>query len=124
MTSKILIVDDDRLLCALIEAILMRKQNFEVSSVNSGYEALDFLKKETPDLILLDVMMPGIDGLEVIRRIRSDEKTFDIPVIFLTARADQDTREMATSAGANGYLSKPVKPDHLLSCINDVLDSY
>lgn len=78
--------------------------------------------RETPDVVLLDIMMPGLDGFETCRRLKSDERTRDIPVIFVTAKTSEDCYEEAFAAGGSGFLSKPFEPDELFESIEKVCD--
>ncbi len=110
----ILIVDDiPRNLQVL--ALLLDKAGYRVSMAMEGGTALEMIKVEPPDLILLDVMMPGLDGLEVCRRLKADEAVRDIPVIFLTARAELEDLEEGFRLGAVDYVTKPFRGAELLA---------
>ncbi len=110
----ILIVDDiPRNLQVL--ALLLDKAGYRVSMAMEGGRALEMIKVEPPDLILLDVMMPGLDGLEVCRRLQADEAVRDIPVIFLTARAELEDLEEGFRLGAVDYVTKPFRGAELLA---------
>jgi two-component system alkaline phosphatase synthesis response regulator PhoP len=105
----VLVIDDEdaiRLLCR----VNLSAAGIEVLEAANGSIGLDLARSERPDLILLDVMMPGIDGWEVARRLAADEATSEIPVVFLTARAGQDDRHLGEEAGAVGYVVKPFDP--------------
>ncbi|MCM8525344.1 MAG: response regulator [Lentisphaeraceae bacterium] len=112
--SKILIVDDQPLSIKLMEALLKQK-GFQTTSANSGIEALNYLKENTPDLVMLDVMMPGMSGFEVSEIMRKEPKTADIPIIFVTARDDADTISKCFEAGGNDYAAKPLRIYELLA---------
>ena len=112
--SSILIVDDQPLSIKLMEALL-RQKGFNTTSANSGIEALEYLKENTPDLVMLDVMMPGMSGFEVSEIMRQDSKTADIPIIFVTARDDADTISKCFEAGGNDYAAKPLRIYELLA---------
>ena len=112
--STILIVDDQPLSIKLMEALL-RQKGFKTNSANSGIEALEYLKENSPDLVMLDVMMPGMSGFEVSELMRKEAKTADIPIIFVTARDDADTISKCFEAGGNDYAAKPLRIYELLA---------
>lgn len=112
--SHILIVDDlPRNLQVL--AVLLDKAGYRVSMAMDGAQALAMVGREPPDLILLDVMMPGLDGLEVCRRLKADDATREIPVIFLTAKAELEDLQEGFKIGAVDYLTKPFRGGELLA---------
>lgn len=113
MGEWILVVDDDATNLRTANQILT-SENMRVSSAKSGEQALEFLKGNKPDLILLDVHMTGIDGFETIRRIKAEETTREIPIILLTADDDQDTETRALREGAMDFIKKPFIPDVLI----------
>jgi CheY-like chemotaxis protein len=120
MAKRILIVDDDELvLIALGE--LLRPQGYEVRTMSSGREALERLESEPYDLIMLDVIMPEMDGFELCRRIRQKEAHKETPIVFLTAKSRDQDREQGLEAGANLFLSKPISPGKLLGLIADTV---
>jgi two-component system alkaline phosphatase synthesis response regulator PhoP len=117
---KILVVDDENDILEFIQYNL-KKEGYEVHLAHNGQEAIQVAKKVKPDLILLDVMMPVMDGIEACKQIKSEpdfEKTF---VVFLTARAEEYSEIAGFNAGADDYISKPIKPRVLLSRINAIL---
>ena len=118
--QSILIVDDEPTARTLLRLILVRA-GFKVVEARDGYEALTRLEEATVDLVLLDVMMPGIDGIEVCEKIRADEKTAVIPILLLSAKTDILSVRRGLSAGANKYLKKPISPDILLSHLEEAL---
>lgn len=117
----VLIVDDIPLNVMLIEKMLGQYQ-FRKLSANSGEAALDIVSKEHPDLILLDLMMPGIDGYEVISRLRADDKSKDTPIIVLSALNSNDDIQKAMRLGANEFITKPVVMDKLLSHVSNYIN--
>jgi two-component system, OmpR family, response regulator len=117
LMSRVLVVDDDLRLHELLASYL-RQHGFEVSRALDGASALGMLDAEPFDAVLLDVMMPGIDGLEVCRRIR---KKLDTPVIMLTAKGDETDRIVGLELGADDYLAKPFNPRELLARLRAVL---
>jgi CheY-like chemotaxis protein len=120
MAKKILIVDDDELvLIALGE--LLRPQGYEVHTVSSGSQALRELGADGYDLLILDIIMPEMDGFELCRRIRKKEKYKETPIVFLTAKSREKDRRQGIEVGANLFLSKPIAPEKLIELISDAL---
>jgi phosphoserine phosphatase RsbU/P len=105
-TPVILIVDDDPYSRESAEALLM-KENYKLFFAENGFEAIEFTKKHDPDLILLDIMMPQMDGFEVCRKIREDETIAEVPIILVTALDDKDSKISGLEAGADDFISKP-----------------
>jgi len=120
MAERILIVDDDPLLCKLLRMALGRA-GYETAEAYAGDAALNYLKNNPVDLILLDVMMADVNGFDVLRRIKADAKLSEIPVIFLTARVDAISQRTGMDIGAVEYLTKPITPEALLERIQTVL---
>lgn len=121
MSKKILIVDDER---DLIETLTFRLEasGYEVVSAYNGREGLDKAREHAPDLILLDIMMPEMDGYKVCKELRQDIKCKDIPVVMVTAKGQDTDRDMGIEAGANGYLTKPFEANQLLDKIKELLN--
>ena len=107
--QTILIVDDEKGTIKILENIL-NPLGYKINSVNSGEAALNFVQKQVPDLILLDVMMPGIDGFETCRQIKNIKALDEIPIIFITAKNDMNDLDACFNAGGVDYISKPVNP--------------
>ena len=107
MTARVLVVDDIPANVTILEAKL-RAQYFDVSTAQSGAEALEAIRRESPDIVLLDVMMPGMDGCEVCRRIKDDPASLHIPVVMVTVLDEPGARVQALQAGADDFLTKPV----------------
>ena len=105
MSGSILIVDDDPGTGRLL-AVLLRHIGHKAALVTNGRTALEYLSRHRPDLVILDVMMPEIDGLEVLRRVREDPRTADLPVVMFSALNDPDFRETVRARGANDYWVK------------------
>jgi two-component system alkaline phosphatase synthesis response regulator PhoP len=118
---RVLIVDDDPLILDVLTTIL-DLEDLEVRSAPDGEAALDRLAEELPDVVVCDVMMPGIDGLEVCRRIKTNAATADVPVILLTARDRAEDRAAGEAAGCDAYLTKPFSPLDLIDQIAAVAD--
>lgn len=118
---SILVVDDEPLNLIIVDEILTDAGKYEVSSVESGEACLDALKEQTPDLILLDVNMPGISGIEVCSSLRKQEQYKDLPIIFLSALASEEEQEEGLSAGGTAYVTKPFVEDELLNILASAL---
>lgn len=123
--ARVLIVDDDPSVCTLLEAVLEQADfTSEVQSVHDGYTGLMRLGAWRPDVLLLDILMPGINGLEVLRRIRADPDLDDMSIILVTANFDQhDVAQAARSAGVAALLPKPVEARRLLDIVGACLAS-
>ena len=117
--KKILIVDDEKDILEFL-GYNLRKEGYEVIEAKTGDEALQLVKNNTPDLIILDVMMPGIDGIETCQRMREMPKLKDTLIIFLTARNEDFSQIAGLDAGADDYVSKPIKPKVFLSRIKAI----
>jgi CheY-like chemotaxis protein len=116
----ILVVDDTPTNIHVVMGILGKRYQLRVAT--NGEKALSVARKPPlPDLILLDVMMPEMDGYEVCRRLKADLATCDIPVLFVTGHADDAERARGLALGAGGYLSKPLDPEALLTAVADAL---
>jgi len=118
--KTILVVDDEKDLLDLIEYNL-RKEGYKVLKAENGLEGIRVAKKELPDLIILDIMMPQMTGLEVCEVIREDMKLQKTPIVFLTARSDEKTEILGLDSGGDDYLTKPISTTKLVSRINAVL---
>lgn len=118
--QKILIVEDEESLLKL-ESILLTSKGYEVRGVTSGQAALDALQEDPPDLVLLDIMLPEIDGFEVCRRIKENAGTSHIPVIMLTAKKSRDDMARGENAGADWYITKPFKSAMVIQTIQRFL---
>jgi len=114
MAVRILVVDDDPVMTRLATFVL-ESAGYQVLVANDGQRALDLLDREIPSLVLSDLAMPGIDGLELLQRIRDRADTADLPVVMLTARGEESAPRQAEAAGANGYLTKPVSRAEMLA---------
>lgn len=120
MAEKILIVDDDRDTLRLVGLLLQRK-GYEIIAAERGGQGLEKIFEELPDLILLDVMMPDMDGFEVLRQVRGNPKTSNIPVIMFTAKTQVEDKVAGFEAGADDYLTKPTHPSELTARVKALL---
>jgi CheY-like chemotaxis protein len=118
--ARILVVEDNRVNQKVVTAVL-RKRGFSIEIANDGREALSRLESDVFDLVLMDVQMPVLDGLEATRLIRQDPRWKTLPIIAMTAHAMNGDRERCLDAGMSGYISKPVHPSHLLQIIDEHL---
>jgi DNA-binding response OmpR family regulator len=122
MAKKILVVDDDENILNLEKTILEQK-GFTVTTAVGGAAALELLAAEVFDLILLDVMMPDVDGFAVCRKIKEDERLKEVPVIFLTAKGGGEALAEGFESGALMYINKPFTANKLLTIVNTMLES-
>ncbi|MHB1399090.1 MAG: response regulator [Trichloromonadaceae bacterium] len=118
--NKILIVEDEESLLKL-ESILLTSKGYDVRGVANGQAALDALAEELADLVLLDIMLPEIDGFEVCRRIKTEASTRHIPVIMLTAKKSRDDMARGEKVGADWYITKPFKSAMVIETIQRFL---
>jgi two-component system, OmpR family, alkaline phosphatase synthesis response regulator PhoP len=122
MAHKILVVDDEPPIVRLMEFILAREGHEMIVAVN-GEEALACVTEHNPDLVLLDIMMPRIDGYEVARTLRADPRYCEIPIIMLSAKAQDEDVRRGVEVGVNEYITKPFNPQDLVRAVNKYLDS-
>jgi len=118
--SKILIVDDEP---DIIETVsfMLQARNFDVITASDGLEGLSKVRSERPDLTLLDIMMPGMDGYEVCIKLKKDKDTKNMPVIMLTAKGENEAVTMAHRSGADDYIVKPFSLPTLINKLNNLL---
>jgi len=121
VVEKILIIDDDldttRLVC-----IMIQNMGYQTVVANDGQQGLIETNNEIPDLVLLDVMMPDMDGYEVARRLRNNPKTTQIPILMFTAKSQADDKVTGYAAGADDYLTKPTHPSQLQAHVKALLE--
>jgi DNA-binding NarL/FixJ family response regulator len=121
VSRRLLIVDDEPNLLRAVAACL-RAEGYEVRTARSGRDALVSLAESLPDLIISDVRMPGMDGHQLVQRIRSSPRTALIPVIFLTAKDQKEDRIVGFRTGVDAYVTKPFEPDELLAVIGAIFN--
>jgi len=119
--KRILVVEDEESLLKL-ESILLTSKGYEVRGATNGQEALDMLADANPDLILLDIMLPNMDGFEVCRRIKENPETRHIPVIMLTAKKSREDMTKGHEVGADWYITKPFKSANVVETIQRFLN--
>lgn len=122
MKKKILIVEDEESLLKLA-TILISAQGHDVVAVSSGPEALEALAEQDVDLVLLDVMLPDLDGFEVCRQIKASPKTKSLPVIMLTAKKNQADLDLGDEVGADWYITKPFKSANVIETVERFLSA-
>jgi two-component system, OmpR family, alkaline phosphatase synthesis response regulator PhoP len=118
--TRVLVVEDDRDIAELVERYL-QKAGFSIELLSSGRDALKAVADRPPDLLLLDLMLPHVDGLEICRAVRSDPRSAAIPIIMLTARADESERIVGLEIGADDYVAKPFSPNELVARVRALL---
>jgi putative two-component system response regulator len=120
--NRILIVDDEPINIQVLSGIL--DDDYKLIAATKGQKALDLARRQKPDLILLDMIMPEMDGLEVCRALKADPETKDIPVIFVTSMSDAANEELGLQAGAVDYISKPVSPPIVKARVKIHIQNY
>ncbi len=121
MKIKVLVVDDEKDIVDLLKYNLEKENEFEVITAYNGKEALDILQTDKPALILLDIMMPELNGFEVCKKLKSEPSTNKIPVIFLTAKENEIDEIVGLELGADDYIQKPISPRKVMARIKSVL---
>ena len=124
MKKKILVVDDEAALTRMIKLNLERTGNYEVQTENIGGNAIEAIREFQPDLLFLDVMMPGVDGTDIAQRLKNEEEFADLKFVFMTAIVSKaETDVLGSTIAGNEYLAKPVKTEELIETIERVLGS-
>lgn len=122
MTQSVLIVDDEPMARTLLRLMLVRA-GFTVTEAQDGFDALEKVRINKPDIVLLDVMMPGMDGFTVCETLRNDAETADLPIIMLSAKTDLDSINKGLRVGATKYLMKPISPEDLTKHVREALEN-
>lgn len=122
MSKKILIVDDEENIVEMLK-LRLESAGFEVITASDGHEGLERARSERPDLILMDVMMPKMDGYQACRMLKFDDQFKDIPIIMLTARAQESDVKTGKDTGADAYITKPFDQKELIGKINELLSA-
>lgn len=123
MSKRILAVDDEPDVLLIVRTAL-QSEGYDVETAANGPDALELAKANPPDLVILDVMMPGMTGFDVLRELKSDDKTSRVPVIMLTGLSDRSKIQEALSSGTDYYIVKPFDFEDLFSKVNQALEGY
>ena len=118
--AKILVVDDEVYILHILDFIL-GAESYDVVTATNGEQALQKVREEKPDLVILDIMMPKLDGYETCRMIKNDPATKNIPVILLTAKGREVDQKLGREVGANDYMTKPFSPSKLIERVQAIL---
>src|SRR5688572_16053801 len=118
--KKILVVDDEKDIVEMI-SFNLRRHGYGVFTAHNGLDALELAEREMPDLIILDLMMPGVDGMEVARRLKADPRLSQIPLVMLTARSEETDVVVGLTVGADDYVTKPFSMKILLARLGTIL---
>jgi DNA-binding response OmpR family regulator len=121
MGKKVLLIEDDSVSRKFMELILI-KEGFEVITAVNGLEGLRKARTEAPNVLVLDVMLPGLDGFEICYRLRNDPETANLPILVLSAKSQESDKNSALQVGANAFLSKPVDRLVLINKVNELLN--
>jgi len=121
MAKKILITEDSPTILEILKSVLV-EEGYEVIAASDGQQALNLAKTEKPDLMVLDLMLPKIDGYKVCRMLKFDEKYKDIPIIMLTARTNETDERLGKEVGADAYIKKPFQPEVVIDEIKKLLN--
>ena len=119
--KKVLIIDDELDFCKLVKLNLELSGQFEAHIAVNGKQGLDLARKTKPDLIILDILMPGMDGFEVLEALKKDSRMVQIPVIMLTAKSDDASRISAAKLYSEEFIAKPIQAQDLIAKINEVI---
>jgi len=120
MTTRIMIVEDDPDICEILQYNL-EQEGIDVVIFHDGNQAIESIMKNPPDLLLLDLMLPGLNGLEIARIVRKDERLFNIPIIMITARSEEMDILQGLEQGADDYITKPFRPREVIARVKALL---
>ena len=120
MDKKILVIEDDPATLRLMDYTL-RHEGYQVLKASNGLEGMRKVQDEEPDLIILDVMLPGMDGFEICHRLRSEPDTAQLPILMLSAKAQTTDKDTGLKVGANDYLAKPADPSEIVRRVGSLL---
>ncbi len=121
MKYKILVVDDEKDIVDILKYNLVKENEFDVLTASNGKDAIEIVESEKPDLILLDIMMPEINGFDVCKRLKTSHSTMNIPIIFLTAKDNEIDEIIGLELGADDYIVKPISPRKVLARVKSVI---
>lgn len=122
MGKRVLLIEDEPNIIEAISFILSR-DGWQVSTHSNGHDAVGVVQGQAPDLLILDVMLPGKSGYDILRELREDDVSADLPVLMLTARGQTRDREMATRAGASRFMTKPFSNAEVLEAVRELVTS-
>jgi len=120
-SKKVLIVDDEPEICEVVSDYLLKRRRFKIYEAYDGAQALGVIEKVKPDLIILDILMPVMDGFELLKRLKGEPAYSKIPVIILTIKSEAENLDKGITLNADFYLPKPVKLENLMNFVNLVL---
>ena len=120
MTKKILVVEDDPASMRLTQYVLQH-HGYEVLTAINGLDGLKKAQTEGPDLVILDIMLPGMDGFDICYRLRQETATADLPILMLSAKAREADRETGMKVGADAYITKPTDPDDIIKKVEELI---
>lgn len=120
-SKRILVCDDDPIILRLLQ-VNLELEGYDVLAAHHGEEAVDIALNEHPDLVICDIMMPRMDGYQTARQLKGDPSTEDIPIVFLSAKAQQSDIEKGEEFGVQGYLTKPFDPNELLELVERLVN--
>jgi DNA-binding response OmpR family regulator len=118
---RVLVVDDDPVILRLLE-VNFRLDGFDVATASRGDEAIAAVNRDLPGAVIVDVMMPGVDGYVVCERLRSDPRFTDLPIVMLTARSQEEDRNRGAALGVAGYVTKPFDPAELVALVRSLME--
>lgn len=121
MTRKKILIVEDNEQNLYLETFLLEKQGYDVAQARNGHQGLEMAASESPDLILLDIQLPVMDGYEVARRLKQTDETLSIPIVAVTSYAMAGDRESILNAGCEGYIEKPIDPDSFVNQVKGFL---
>lgn len=121
MAKKVLVVDDSRTALMMEREILEKGTPYQCVTASDGHEAVETAKRERPDLILMDVVMPRMNGFEACKMIRQQQSTRDIPIVLVTTRGEEEYMEAGFQSGCNDYITKPVNGTELVALLQSYL---
>ncbi|MEW6376190.1 MAG: response regulator [Thermodesulfobacteriota bacterium] len=121
MGRKILVTEDSPTILEILKSVL-EEEGYEVITAMDGHQALELARNEKPDLMILDLMLPKIDGYKVCRMLKFDEKYKNIPIIMLTARTKESEENLGKEVGADAYIRKPFQPEMIIDKIRELLN--
>ncbi len=121
MAKRVLLAEDEP---NIVESLtfLLERAGFDISAETDGHKALDMALSKTPDLLVLDVMLPGLDGYEILRQLRADRRTVALPVLMLTAKGQREDRETALACGADLFITKPFSNAEIVAAVEKLVE--